>query len=52
MDFVLSGTLILPYTVLYDFYSSVREFFRQFLLTPGFFVAAHIGRTAKNQVTA
>lgn len=40
------------YGLLYDFCSSVREFFRQFLLTPGFFVAVHIGRTAKNQVTA
>lgn len=28
------------YGLLYDFYSSVREFFRQFLLAPSLFVAA------------
>ena len=38
------------YGLLYDFCSSVQEFFRQFLPTPGFFVAAHIGRTAKNRL--
>ena len=38
------------YGLLYDFCSSVREFFRQFLLTPGFFVAVHIGRTAKTRL--
>ena len=47
---MLSGTLILPYTVLYDFYSSVWEFFRQFLAGTRLPCRCHIERTAKTRL--